>query len=250
MELATRLTALLAQLDQVRHTIATAANHLDTYATTLAAATFGTTDAEIDQTMATLAGTASELQRSRDAVAAANEHLRRYLDGLGFGVPRPPGSLSPSVTGVENRHGDRYPVAALPYSDDLPPRVRRGARNSPMTGQVEIDGRFMGTVGATARDTWTEQVVRRVQVLGLPIEAFAVVNHVEMKTVAMLVMGNGRHARVVINHAPCGSEPTATVVGCEQFLPAFLPKGNTLTVHGTDAHGNPFERTYVGRASW
>ncbi|MGQ0841533.1 DddA-like double-stranded DNA deaminase toxin [Actinokineospora sp.] len=95
--------------------------------------------------------------------------------------------------GIANRHGDRYPPDAIPHFEDLPPRVRRGRRNSPMTG-----------TGA-------------------------------------------RSAQVIINHAPCGSEPGA-IDGCDAVLPSFIPCGSQLTVLGTDAQGDPFHRTYKGKA--
>jgi hypothetical protein len=74
-------------------------------------------------------------------------------------------------------------------------------------------------------------------------------NHVEMKAVAAMIASGSMNARVIINHAPCGSEPR-NGIGCEQFLPAIIPAGSTLTVLGTDAQGNPFERIYDGKATW
>ncbi len=156
-------------------------------------------------------------------------------------------SVQPSA-GVANRHGDRYPEEALPYSEDLPPRVRRGQRNSPMTGIVDIAGRSYGEISATRRDPWTAEVLERLHLLQLEEEAEMVANHVEMKVVAMMIRSGAKSGRVIINHAPCGSEPTMSE-GCHHILPQFLPGGRSLTVFGTDASGRPFNRTYVGRAS-
>ncbi|WP_083822068.1 DddA-like double-stranded DNA deaminase toxin [Saccharopolyspora spinosa] len=51
----------------------------------------------------------------------------------------------------------------------------------------------------------------------------------------------------MINHVPCGSQP-GKKRGCDQVLERFLPKGYTLTVHGTTQDGRPFSKTYRGQA--
>ncbi|MGQ0839232.1 DddA-like double-stranded DNA deaminase toxin [Actinokineospora sp.] len=56
-----------------------------------------------------------------------------------------------------------------------------------------------------------------------------------------------RSARVIMNHAPSGSEPNERR-GCDALLPYFIPRGQSLTVLGSDADGNPFNRTYEGKA--
>lgn len=83
--------------------------------------------------------------------------------------------------------------------------------------------------------------------LGYSLVQAQLANHVEMKAVVVMIQNNRTEARVVINHAPCGSEPGLTG-GCHSFLPRFIPNGRTLTVLGTDAKGNPFRRTYRGEA--
>ncbi|CRK61500.1 hypothetical protein [Alloactinosynnema sp. L-07] len=123
----------------------------------------------------------------------------------------------------------------------------RGRRNAPMTGHIEVDGRDYGTLSATHQDTWTTEVAQRIRALGMPADALNVKNHVEMKAVVATVRSGARNARVIINHAPCGSEPRAPI-GCEQYLPVFIPKGCSVTVLGTDAQGNLFQQTYLGRA--
>ncbi|WP_035286206.1 hypothetical protein [Actinokineospora spheciospongiae] len=68
---------------------------------------------------------------------------------------------------MENKHGDRYP-AALPYCDDLPPRVRRGTGNVAIVGRVEIDGRDFGTLSAHRSDGWAQDAAQRA--VGNPFE--------------------------------------------------------------------------------
>ncbi|MGX7825496.1 DddA-like double-stranded DNA deaminase toxin [Actinokineospora sp. 24-640] len=225
-----------------------------------AAATAGSSQPEIVQALALLTqarqNLASILQTARSAKDSAHAY-RVHLAGGGSpstAAMTPPTTSTPPLNPVPsptvvNRHGDRYPEDALPYSDDLPARVRRGQRNSPMTGIVEVGGRFLGEISATTTDIWTEEVARRTQRLGLTDPTVRVLyNHVEMKTVAMMIRSGATHARIVINHAPCGSEPRAGK-GCDAYLPEFIPAGSTLTVLGTDRNGNPFRRDYTGKAS-
>jgi hypothetical protein len=149
--------------------------------------------------------------------------------------------------GVRNRHGDRYPEEAAPYVDSLPPRVIKGQRNAEMTGYVVIDGREYGRITATTLDSWTEVVTKRLRRLGMAGFAGYLSNHVEMKVVQMMVDAGTRSATVTINHRPCGT-PFDRRPGCHDVLGAFLPRGSSLTVLGTDAAGQPFRHVYHGEA--
>ncbi|MDQ3401777.1 MAG: hypothetical protein M3548_00055 [Actinomycetota bacterium] len=242
-QLTAHLADVSAKLEQTRHNLTGAAICLDDAAQRAGAAVQGTTNAEAARIPAWFAQASQELATSLATISAVEKVLTRYLASIN-GV-RGTSTPKPHVT-PPNRHGDRYPEEALPYSDDLPPRVRRGERNSPMTGHVLLDGRDVGTISATRADVWTDEVAARIDSLGMPDDMFALTNHVEMKTVAMMIRNGARYARVIINHAPCGSGP-GLMIGCDQFLSDFIPKGYSLTVLGTDQNGNPFKRTYHGR---
>lgn len=116
-----------------------------------------------------------------------------------------------------------------------------------MTGYVIIEGRSWGEITATAQDTWTEEVRGRFQRLNRPEFVRRLSNHVEMKVAMMMLTTGARTAEVVINHAPCGFG-VERWQGCHDVLPRFLPRGYSLTVLGTDAHGRPFQHTYEGSA--
>ncbi len=117
-----------------------------------------------------------------------------------------------------------------------------------MTGIAEINGRAFGEISATTTDTWTQDVAARAQTLGLVSAAVRrLYNHVEMKAVVMMVKTGATSGRIMINHAPCGSEP-GEIRGCHAYLSDFIPTGSTFTVLGTDANGNPFRSEYKGRA--
>ncbi|RLK60074.1 DddA-like double-stranded DNA deaminase toxin [Actinokineospora cianjurensis] len=195
-------------------------------------------------------------------VMGALEAARRQIDALrGFlteveraveaAIAHHTGQMAtstPSTSGpppwVANIHGDRYPDRVNPYHDALPVRVVRGKKMQ-IVGLVQLDGRDFGAITATRSDSWADSVARRLAELGGNMNLF---NHVEMKTVAMMLETGAKHGQVIMNHAPCGSE-RGHPPGCEQALPSFIPAGRSLTVLGTDAQGNPFERTYHGEGT-
>lgn len=157
-----------------------------------------------------------------------------------------PPATAPSLAGISNQHGDRYPEAAAPYIDSLPPRVLRAQRNAQMTGYAVINDKEYGKITATKNDTWTQEVIERFKRLGL-VRFAGLANHVEMKTAMAMIASRARTGQVTINHAPCGHEP-GQPPGCHDLISAFLPKGCSLTVLGTDAQGQPFHYVYQGRA--
>lgn len=255
-ELAAQLAVVLARLAEARRSLTTAAVSLGEAREMARTATRGTTQSGPKQAAAQLANARREVAEARDRCHQADVAIQAYMAEVGIPVPgaalfgvsspqeRPRASARPA--GVANRHGDRYPEAALPYSDGLPPRVLRGTRNVPIVGHINLDGRDVGTIGAAFGDVWEKDSTSRMRALGLR-RALGVAHHVEMKAVVMMIKTGARHARVIINHSPCGSQPGASL-GCDTFLPDVVPQGSTVTVLGTDAHGEAFERTYHGRA--
>lgn len=73
-------------------------------------------------------------------------------------------------------------------------------------------------------------------------------SHVEMKVAASMLQRGKQHSELVINHAPCGSQPHQQYSGCDQELERFLPEGRSLTVHGTTQQGKWFSHTYHGKS--
>jgi hypothetical protein len=256
-------------LEQARHSLVAATTLMDEAAQAAGGAVRGTADAAIARIPAMFAEAGRELDDPQRVVTDVESALRAYLVsivGVGWDSsvsgassqagwtsarlrPLEQERPSPSPMGVRNRHGDRFPEEALPYCDDLPPRVLVGQGNSPTTGIVEMGGRSYGEVRPSRGDMWSQEVVKRIDALGMSRRAKRYDNHVEMKAAAMLVMSNALEGRVIINHAPCGSEPGA-YEGCDTFLAAFIPEGSVLTVLGTDAQGESFKRVYRGRAAY
>ncbi|RLK59676.1 DddA-like double-stranded DNA deaminase toxin [Actinokineospora cianjurensis] len=117
-----------------------------------------------------------------------------------------------------------------------------------MTGILEINGTPFGELSATRQDDWARGSAERSRQLGIHDDAEGITHHVEMKAVIVMITSGATRARVIINHAPCGSEP-GLAGGCHRLLPWFIPRGSSLTVLGTDAQGEPFQRIYEGRAA-
>ncbi|GLZ38335.1 DddA-like double-stranded DNA deaminase toxin [Actinokineospora sp. NBRC 105648] len=254
---ATELRAIADRIGQTRNTLDDCSKALDQAHITVGALLHGTTTYEVaaravEAAMATLAALDTALvEAERTIQDAADHHLGAHRPAAPVGSVRDdqataPPPRTPSPSGIANRHGDRYPREALPYSDELPPRVRKGTQNAPLVAHIEIDGRLIGSITPRRGDVWTRDVMERVFELELN-GANLVANHVEMKAAIILIQGTGTHAQVTLNHSPCGSEPNDRA-GCDNYLPAFLPVGLRMTVLGTDARGAPFKRTYDGKA--
>jgi hypothetical protein len=97
--------------------------------------------------------------------------------------------------------------------------------------------------------TWTTFIQQRLVELRIcgPAVTRIVRSHVEMKVATMMIQERRMGAELVINHAPCRSRPDQRT-GCHSILAAYLPTGYELTVLGTTQQGEPFARTYRGRA--
>jgi hypothetical protein len=163
-------------------------------------------------------------------------------------IPAPIGqtSVSASESTVQARDGSHYPAAAEWCVDLLPRRVREREPGEKTCGYV--DGRL--TPFISGRDGgWTPKIEDRFAELKIVTKEFGdvVKSHVEMKVATMMIHEQRQHSELVINHAPCGSQP-GKPPGCDQVLEPYLPKGYTLTVHGTTQQGEPFSKTYKGRA--
>lgn len=241
-QLAARLGVVLSSLEQARGSLTAASAALDESRQVVQAALRGAADARAVEIPALFAQARYGVTGARELCERSEDAIRAYLAAIGAAVP--PGTVprvgrpastpvrAPSPIGVVNRHGDRYPEEARPCSDHLPPRVIAGAGNVSIVGYLEVDGQPRGEIRATRDDVWSGEVLRRMRELGFPGRARRIYNHIEMKCVTMMVLSRGVHAQVIINHAPCGSEPGA-VRGCEQYLPDFLPLGSSLTVLGS-----------------
>ncbi|MBM7774189.1 hypothetical protein JOD54_004393 [Actinokineospora baliensis] len=64
---------------------------------------------------------------------------------------------------------------------------------------------------------------------------------VEMKLAIHMRLSGITAATLVINHVPCDRGPWS----CDRMVPAILPRGYTLTVHGAGG----FHKTYQGKAT-
>ncbi|MFD9891382.1 DddA-like double-stranded DNA deaminase toxin [Amycolatopsis sp. NPDC059027] len=247
-ELGERLRSVVALLQGAHSRVGEARLHGGEARALLTDSLAGTVDAEGREAVLRLA----EVETAADAVGAAlNEAvavLDRYHEQLGLGrMPEPLRSqppLSPLGEGASARHedGSRYPVGAAWAVSMLPPRVR--GRKQRTVGYAKINGRVIPASFSSRPDAWADTAGHRLRERGLPDYLRF---HVEIKLAALMIDTRATEAEVVINHAPCGSEP-GTGGGCHETLEEFLPEGYKLTVHGSTANGEPFSHTYRGSA--
>ncbi|QIZ37198.1 hypothetical protein FDZ84_24445 [Saccharopolyspora sp. ASAGF58] len=91
--------------------------------------------------------------------------------------------------------------------------------------------------------------MERARSVGLPGRiAERLSTHVESKVAAYMIQRGRQSSELVINHVPCGGSQPGQWSGCHQAVEQFLPKGHTLTVHGTTQQGKPFSHAYHGKA--
>ncbi|QIZ33485.1 DddA-like double-stranded DNA deaminase toxin [Saccharopolyspora sp. ASAGF58] len=214
----------------------------------------GSNDLEAAEALGLQRSAADQLDEARAKVAAIRERIEQYRRCIGAGASSAAGSKPPeperlavpkrppNAVGVD---GSEYPgAAAWAVDEGLPPRVQRGA-GSPTVGYVRVNG--LPTRVQSGADGFSDTVDQRLREIGVR-RPFDLRRHVEMKIAAMMTRTGDQHQEVVINHAPCGSEPGQTR-GCHDMLERFLPRGRSMTVYGTTADGKPFSHTYHGKGS-
>jgi SCP1.201-like deaminase len=193
-----------------------------------------------------IAAELATLRQQLQAAAASRRASARTPPPPTSPNPTAQTSVSPSEPTVQARDGSRYPAAAGWCADDLPRRVQEGRRGEKTYGYA--NGSL--TPFVSGRDgTWSPDIKQRLVGLGIARERTAeiLMSHVELKVATMMTIRGVRDVDLVINHAPCGVR-AGQPVGCDDVLESYLPKGYSLTVHGTTQDGDPFSRTYRGRA--
>ncbi len=95
----------------------------------------------------------------------------------------------------------------------------------------------------SGEDLESAEVWRVLQDMQFPEKGPPVtLTHVEAKLAVTMRRAKIRHASVVLNHIPCRLK-----WGCDNLLPALLPDGYSLTVHGPN-----YRKTFTGgkRPPW
>ncbi|MGW5789130.1 DddA-like double-stranded DNA deaminase toxin [Saccharopolyspora sp. NPDC003752] len=209
-----------------------------------------TNDGELAAVIAALGDAREEIDRAWQICRKVRDACAEYLKSIGAAEPSAP-ATSAGAAGGRARHvtakdGSQYPPEAGAVVDVLPRRVREGKAREKTVGFV--DGLVTSSFVSGIDQTWTPAVLARAREVGISRHfARFVSSHVEMKVAAMMTQTGKQHSELVINHVPCGSQPTQPP-GCDQVIERFLPKGFTLTVHGTTQAGRPFSKTYRGHA--
>ncbi|PKW15324.1 DddA-like double-stranded DNA deaminase toxin [Saccharopolyspora spinosa] len=211
-----KLATAVGKLDEAAEKITTATLSCSEGRDALGYALTGATDPEALEALGLQETAADQLDEARAKVAAIRERIEQYRRSIGAGASSAAGSAPPeperpaapkrppNVVGVD---GSEYPAAAAWAVDEgLPPRVQRGA-GSPTVGYVRVNG--LPTRVQSGADGFSDMVDQRLQEIGVrrPLDLR---RHVEMKVAAMMTRTGDQHQEVVINHAPCGSEPGQT----------------------------------------
>lgn len=198
--------------------------------------------------------TTEVLRSAFQQVISAVETIEGYARDL-QGAPSDSGGVSPGGTSgggsagappaVTAPDGSRYPDAAAGVVDAMEPRVRTG-RGDKTVGIM--DGAVGQPITSGSDESWSPEVRKNAVARGVsPQTARYLASHVEMKAAELMIREGRQHSELVINNVPCDLVP-GKGIGCEQALEKYLPAGSTLTVHGTTHNGNPFTRTYKGKA--
>lgn len=188
----------------------------------------------------------------RDAIAQlreAEEHLRQvltlaasvrrcaeqYLTDIGAGVDSAPQSVTGTAAGPSSRALSPGEIAEI--TGALPPAVPKPNPTGRKThGRwVDEEGRIHEAVSGRDDDSAEAWRILREAKIPLPAEPVAV-THVEIKLAARMVRESRRHMEVVINNRPCPGR-----FGCDVLLPAILPEGYSMTVHGPG-----YRQTFTG----
>lgn len=213
--------------------------------------------AELGETFQAWQEASARIVELRSGLDQAAQLVESYMasigavraSGGGSATPDRPSPTGPAGDGppptVRARDGSEYPADAAWAAGDLPPRVREN-QGDRTTGYV--DGSLIEKFTSGNDGTWTPYVRERGRALGLPERIMErLSSHVELKAAARMIQRGQQHSELVINHVPCGSQPHQRP-GCHQAVERFLPKGHSLTVHGTTQQGTPYSHTYKGQA--
>ncbi|SFO81695.1 SCP1.201-like deaminase [Amycolatopsis arida] len=201
---------------------------------------------DVTQTAQDAAATMTRLQQVMRSVAA--RHLGQVdASDIPLATPQvastqPPAPRSaPAVTAPD---GSRYPEQGAWCADLLPPRVRVGQGDRTIG---YVDGSYHQFTSGLD-DTYSPQIWRRLMEKGVQEAAATFLStHVELKVATDMIMRGKTDSELVINHQPCRARSPLRP-GCDDVLEQYLPPGYTLTVHGTTDEGEPFTRTYRGKA--
>lgn len=216
----------------------------------------------------------AEINHARSLCFRAGELIEEYLAQIGIAVDARPNARSPEPTrtpapenndpstdepamepptfdGTSSRSsppivgvdGSKYPAEAGWAMPELPARWRQ--RPDRVVGKIKIGDRVIpGSYSSGESDVFSDEAAQRLRTIGRGRLAY-LAYHVEIRAASMLRRSGVQDAEVAINHVPCGYQAKAQ--GCHQVLEEFMPEGQTLTVSGTDRHGQPFRHTYHGK---
>ncbi|SDM55626.1 SCP1.201-like deaminase [Lentzea albidocapillata subsp. violacea] len=207
----------------------------------------GSLQADVEVSNAQFAEAVEGIAHLHQQLGAAVDGTQKILHGLELGrsakASRPAAPPSPSTSVPLPQPGVRERVDRLRRA--LPPPVQ------PRSGQKTHGRWFTGLdePGTSARELASghdelglaaKQHLRDMGMPGTPVTAV----DVEIKIAVHMARNGIRHATVVLNNTPCKGR-----FGCDTLVPAVLPEGSSLTVHGVTPDGRIMQKTYTGGAA-
>ncbi|GAA4525011.1 DddA-like double-stranded DNA deaminase toxin [Amycolatopsis samaneae] len=193
-------------------------------------------------------GGAESVRADTDALAArlraATADLTSYRDNL-TGSPTPPAAPPGPATSRSAlplpTHGTQEPERVKAARAQLPPSV------TPNTGQKTHGRWFAGnsdeSISVTSgQDEQYEQAKAHLATLGIPNVIAS--SHAETKLAVTMVAKGLTDVTMTINNMPCRGRWS-----CDRLIPAILPHGSTMTIHGTKPDGTPTVNHYAGKAN-
>ncbi|HEX3778741.1 MAG TPA: DddA-like double-stranded DNA deaminase toxin [Pseudonocardiaceae bacterium] len=125
--------------------------------------------------------------------------------------------------------------------EQLPPAVPRPNVEGKKTHGRWVDEHGQAKPIVSGRDEDSAEVWRILQERGIRLPfAPTTVTDVEQKLAARMVREGRRELSVVLNNRPCRGQ-----YSCNTLVPAILPEGYALTVHGPGG----YRKTFTGGAT-
>lgn len=235
-DLVGQVRQVVAAVGQARACLVQAQAELGEARDAMAAATYGTSDAEVGQLVPLMESLSEQLGQSMQTLDAASGLLTAYVERVGgpgdAGAtipPPPPSAPSPRASASDVRERVEQLRRQLPTRS-------AGERRQKTHGRWFAPGQD-ATELVSGVDALTERVNEALRAEGCPRRPVTAAADVELKLAAHMRDQGVREATLVINNEPCRGD-----LGCDTLVPAILPEGYSLTVFGPGG----FEKRYTG----
>ncbi|MDX8053425.1 DddA-like double-stranded DNA deaminase toxin [Lentzea sp. BCCO 10_0798] len=246
-EIGESLNRVLDKAAEAGAALRTAAELAEAARDLLETAAEGSLQADVEVTNAQFSEAAEGIAELHRHLGAAVDGTQKILHGLERGrraeAPRPAAPPSPVDAIPLPQPSVRERVDRLRRALPPPVQPRSGQKTH---GRWFTDSDEPGTPErelASGHDEWMLAAKQHLRDMGMPGTPVTAVD-VEIKIAVHMARNGIRHATVVLNNTPCKGR-----FGCDTLVPAVLPEGSSLTVHGVTPDGRIMQKTYTGGAA-